>query len=54
MKKILLTLLLVLFSLQATEGKKVLFLIIASDNFPIYTELQKSWRAYIQLTPSIF
>jgi hypothetical protein len=37
---------------RATDGKiKLLVLIIASDNHPIYIELQKIWRAYMHLDP---
>lgn len=34
------------------RNKKLLVLIIASDNHPAYIELQKIWRAYMHLDPS--
>lgn len=34
-----------------TRTKKLLVLIIASDNHPAYIELQKIWRAYMHLDP---
>lgn len=46
--------LLYLFSLHSFgKTPKVLMLIIASDQFPVYVELQKMWRSYMHSNPHI-
>lgn len=43
-----------LFALEearANKPVKLLVVIIASDGFPVYTELQKIWRSYMHLDP---
>jgi hypothetical protein len=54
MKKLLLALIMVLiypFFIHTHKDIKVLVLIIASDQFPVYVELQKIWRSYMHLDP---
>lgn len=38
-------------NLEQTKTKKILVLIIASDDKPIYVELQKIWRSYMHKDP---
>lgn len=40
-----------LFFLSVSLHAKVLLLIIASDDFPVYAECQKTWRAYMHVDP---
>jgi len=39
-------------SIKSKKDIKVLVLIIASDDFPVYVQLQKIWRAYMHLDPA--
>lgn len=38
---------------EASEKKRLLVLVIASDNHPIYIELQKVWRSYMNAHPEV-
>jgi hypothetical protein len=54
MKKMLLVFTMFLmypFFVHTHKDIKVLVLIIASDQFPVYVELQKIWRSYMHLDP---
>ncbi|GEM_PF-4826968 len=37
--------------LHSAESPKILILVVASDNLPVYHELQKGWRSYMRSDP---